>query len=100
MIMTICHEYFPALDGHSCCRHAFLNRVPGLDVKRDRESALDSLAELHAAARLELGFGAQSFVTAEQVHGNEVAVVSEPATMFAGADGLVTNRADVCLGVY
>ena len=94
-------ERFEALDRLAGLRHAFLCRVPGLDVMTDREEALARLAEYHAAARMELGFPLEPFATAKQVHGNRVAVVTEPVTQeIAGTDGLVTGLRGVCLGVY
>jgi hypothetical protein len=82
-------------------RHAFLCRVPGLDVRVDREEALARLAEYHTAARVELGFPAEPFGTARQVHGNRVEVLREPVRReVADTDGLVTNVPGLCLGVY
>ena len=94
-------ETFAALD-LPFIRHAFTGRVPGLDVNVERVEALRRLAGLHAQARCDLGFGAMSFATAEQVHGNLVAVAGEEdATQPApGADGIVTNRRNVALGIY
>ncbi len=94
-------DTFEALERLPGIRHAFLCRVPGLDVRVDREEALARLAEYHAAARLELGFPAEPFGTAKQVHGNRVAVLREPVTQEAAeTDGLVTNVPGMCLGVY
>jgi copper oxidase (laccase) domain-containing protein len=94
-------DTFPALEGLAGIRHAFLCRVPGLDVKVDREEALARLMQIHADARVELGFPATPFATAKQVHGNRVEVARTPVTQeFADTDGLVTNVRGVCLGVY
>ena len=44
-----------------------------------------------------------AFATAEQVHGNEIAVIEEPLgedQCFDGVDGLVTNQRGVALGIY
>ena len=75
-----------------------------MDVTTDRATALERLDDFHRQARSELGFGERRFVTAEQVHGKEVAVLAEdkelPAGVLPDTDGLVTNRADVCLGIY
>ena len=97
-------ERFPALAGLGC-RNGFLGRVPGVDVAADRRTALARLDGRHREARGELGLGERVFVTAEQVHGCEIAVLrvqdDPPAGAVAvGADGLVTNRRDVCLGIY
>jgi copper oxidase (laccase) domain-containing protein len=96
-------ECFPALDGLGCAQ-AFLGRVPGIDVATDRQTALARLDGCHRAAMGALGLDGMPFVTAEQVHGREIAVLrrgdalaSRPA---AGADGLLTDRRDVCLGIY
>lgn len=83
-------------------RHAFLGRVPGLDVNVERTEALRRLEESQTQARLRLGFGAMPPVTAEQVHGSHVAVIGadtagQPAP---GADGMVTDRRDIALGIY
>ena len=99
--MTVPFETFPALECLPGIRHAFLCRVPGLDVKADREVALARLAEHHAAARLDLGFPREPLGTARQVHGNHVEVLREAVTQEAAeTDGLVTNVAGLCLGVY
>jgi copper oxidase (laccase) domain-containing protein len=94
-------ETFEALERLPGIRHAFLCRVPGLDVRVDREEALARLAEHHAVARLELGFPREPLGTAKQVHGNRVAVLREAVTQEAAeTDGLVTNVPGLCLGVY
>jgi copper oxidase (laccase) domain-containing protein len=94
-------ETFDALAGLPGIRHAFLCRVPGLDVRADREQALARLAEYHAAARRELGFAVEPFGTAQQVHGSRVAILREAVTQEAAeTDGLVTNVAGLCLGIY
>jgi copper oxidase (laccase) domain-containing protein len=94
-------DKFAALAGLPGFRHAFLCRLPGLDVRADREEALGRLAEYHVAARLELGFPVEPFGTARQVHGNRVAVLREAITQEAPeTDGLVTNVPGMCLGVY
>jgi hypothetical protein len=94
-------ESFASLDATGLCRHAFLGKVPGVDVAADRETALARLAGAHHAAREALGMGAMPFVTAEQVHGAEVAVVDETTVgPVPGVDALVTNRPGVCLGIY
>jgi copper oxidase (laccase) domain-containing protein len=94
-------DTFKVLEGLAGFRHAFLCRVPGLDVRTERAEALERLAEHHAAARLELGFSNGPLGTARQVHGNRVEVLREAKTREAAeTDGLVTNVAGLCLGVY
>ncbi len=99
-------ETFPALAGSARVLHAFLLRVAGIDVATDRVSALGRLDAAHCAARRELGLGTRTLLTAEQVHGARVATVKKdgaaafPEQPFSGVDALVTDRAEVCLGIY
>ena len=94
-------ETFPALSEIPAVRHGFIGRVPGLDVNVEREAALARLDEFHAAARDRAGLGDHMFITAEQVHGSEVAVVdSQSAVPAANADGLITADPRVCLGIH
>ncbi|MBE7211422.1 MAG: polyphenol oxidase family protein [Gluconacetobacter diazotrophicus] len=96
-------EQFAALRGLPV-RHGFVGRVPGVDVATDRAAALARLDEHHRRARVDLGMGDRELVTAQQVHGTAVAVLSAgeplPERPISGVDGLVTDRADVCLGIY
>ena len=96
-------EKFPALDGLGC-RHGFVGRIAGLDVNADRALALARLDDFHRQARRELGMETAAFITGEQVHGRELAILAAgepvPDGPVAGVDGLITNRADVCLGIY
>ncbi len=96
-------EQFAALRGLPVI-HGFVGRVPGVDVLTDRASALARLDGLHRQAMADLGVGERRLITAEQVHGDLVGVVAAgeglPDAAVAGADGLVTDREDVCLGIY
>ena len=99
--MNVPVETFEALEKLPGIRHAFLCRVPGLDVRTDREEALARLAEYHAAARRTLGLSVDPFGTARQVHGNRVSVLRNAITReMPDTDGLVTNLTGFCLGVY
>lgn len=93
-------EFFPALAAVPGATHAFLGRVPGIDVQVDREAALARLQQSHAATRERLGLTRHRFVTAEQVHGADVAVVDRSSTNVAGVDGLVSADPEVCLGIH
>jgi hypothetical protein len=94
-------EHFPALDGQPWVRSGFVCRVPGVDVCHDKTAALEALEKSHAAARTALGLGDRAFITAEQIHGNEVAVVDQHSTTpVPRADALVTADPRVCLGIY
>ncbi|MDB6156178.1 MAG: hypothetical protein JWL90_4631 [Chthoniobacteraceae bacterium] len=93
-------ETFASLTEIPFLRHAFTGRVPGLDVKVDREAALARLEKYHLSARRNLG-GSGPFIIGTQVHGREIAIVtSQTPSPVAGVDGLITNDPDVTLGIY
>jgi polyphenol oxidase len=94
-------ETFPALSAHPGIVHAFLGRVPGVDVKADRTTAMERLESSHARALERLGFGGHRLITAEQVHGADVAVVDASATVpVVAVDGLITADPNVCMGIH
>lgn len=96
-------EHFSSLAAAPGCVHVFIDRVPGIDVRHDKTEALRRLDAVHRDIRAEHGLGAMPFMTAEQVHGAEVAVIDgAPATdeCFPACDGLITNQPNVCLGIY
>jgi polyphenol oxidase len=92
-------ERFPALDALEDVLHGFVLRVPGLDVRADREIALRRLDAFHEVARR--SFGARQVRLAEQIHGNSVAVVAvDSAAMSAHTDALITRDPGVLLGIH
>lgn len=96
-------EHFPALAALPGCVHAFVTRVPGIDVRHDKAEALRRLDTVHRAVRAEHGLGPLPYFTGEQVHGCEIMVVDQAQSAdecFAACDGLITNQANVCLGIY
>lgn len=96
-------EFFPSLTDLSGVRHGFVGRIPGIDVAVDRTEALRRLDDAHRALRIDLGFANNSFATAEQVHGGEVAVIDQLLSSdhcFDRVDALITNQVGVSLGIY
>ena len=92
-------ERFPALDELEDVQHGFVLRVPGLDVRANREMALQRLEEYHQLARQ--SFGTRHFCLAEQIHGNSVAAVTaNSAPKTPRVDALITNDPQVLLGIY
>jgi copper oxidase (laccase) domain-containing protein len=92
-------ERFPALDALEGVQHGFVLRVPGLDVRENREMALRRLEEYHQLARR--SFGTRQFCLAEQVHGNSVAAVSvNSSPKSPRVDALITRDPEVLLGIY
>ena len=96
-------EQFEALSALTSYPHAFIRRVPGINVSSDKAEALRRLDEVHRRARHSRGMSPMQFVTAEQVHGSAVAVVDQPIASdhrYSGCDGLVTNQPNIALGIY
>ncbi len=92
-------ERFPALDALEDVLHGFVLRVPELDVRTDRETALRRLDGFHEIALR--SFGARQLRLAEQVHNNSVAVVSVNSSVkSAGVDALITGDPNISLGIY
>lgn len=92
-------DRFPVLDSLETVLHGFVLRVPGLDVRTDREAALARLEAFHN--HLRRGFGARVSRLAQQVHGNSVAIVSmDSPPLSAKADALVTRDPRVLLGIH
>jgi purine-nucleoside/S-methyl-5'-thioadenosine phosphorylase / adenosine deaminase len=103
-------EQFPALSAIGICRHVFTRRVPGIDVSHDKAEVLQRLDAGHREIRNAIGIGEWPLITAQQVHGNKVAIVNQidcgggrvgcEDKEFPGCDGLITNERGVALGVY
>jgi copper oxidase (laccase) domain-containing protein len=96
-------EQFPALDALSSVVHGFTTRVPGVEVTHDKAETLAKLDDAHREVRNAYGAGDRAFVTAQQIHGNQIAVVGdaiERDECFAGCDGLISNQRKICLGIY
>jgi len=91
-----CFEPLSGINGTSA---AFIPRLTGVDVATDRATALSRLAPLHEDYLRVRGFDPSRLATAEQIHGDSVAVASGPG-IHSGADALVTGERDVVLGIY
>jgi copper oxidase (laccase) domain-containing protein len=96
-------EHFSALNAVPGLVHGFTLRVPGLEMSHDKAEALARLDGIHRTIRRDHGLGAMRFMTAQQVHGKEIAVIDAATARencFQNCDGLVTNQRDICLGIY
>jgi polyphenol oxidase len=92
-------ERFYALDALEDVLHGFVLRVPELDVRTDRETALRRLDGFHEIALR--SFGPRQLRLAEQIHSNSVAVVSvDSSATSAGVDALITGDPNISLGIY
>lgn len=92
-------ETFPALDALPAIRAVFLQRVPGLDVKTDRETALQRLAGIQREALNEAGFARMPLAKASQIHSAHVVRISNTDTV-PDCDALVTTERALCLGIH
>ncbi len=103
-------EQFPALSAIDICRHAFTQRIPGVDVSHDKAEVLKRLNAAHGEIGHAVGMGDWPLFTAQQIHGNKVAVVDLADCSgsrvgcenkeFRGCDGIITNQRGVALGIY
>lgn len=96
-------EQFAALNALPKIVHGFTLRVPGIEMSHDKTEALGRLDGVHRKIRGEHGLADLPFLTAQQVHGKEVAVVDSTISAekcFENCDGLITDQRGVCLGIY
>lgn len=98
-------EQFPALSAIKICRHVFTQRIPDIDVSHDKAEVLERLDAVHREIRNASGFADWPLFTAEQIHGNEIAVIdsrsrSPVSQEFPACDGIITNQRGVALGIY
>jgi polyphenol oxidase len=98
-------DQFSALSAIGICRHAFTQRIPGIDVSHDKAEVLKRLDAAHREIRDAIGVGDWPLFTAQQIHGNKIAVVDNfsrnpEGREFPGCDGIITNQRGIVLGVY
>src|SRR5436305_7457484 len=103
-------EQFPALSAIEICRHLFTQRIPGVDVSTDKVKVLKRLEAAHRQLRNAIGAGDWPLLTAQQIHGNKIAILERAVTSavlsgvggrkFPGCDGIITNQRGVALGIY
>jgi polyphenol oxidase len=101
--MDLPFEQFPALSSIAICRHAFTQRVLGIDVSHDKAEVLKRLDAAHRKIRNAIGIGDWPLLTTQQIHGNKIAVVDAPVKSdkeFSGCDSIITNQRGVALGIY
>ena len=98
-------EQFPALSAIGICRHVFTQRIPGVDVEHQKSRVLERLAVAHGRIREAVGIGDWPLFSAQQVHGNKIAVIESCSPVsqsreFPGCDGIITRQSAVALGIY
>jgi len=108
--MDLPFEQFPALSAITICRHVFTQRIPGIDVSHDKAEVLERLNAAHQEIRNATGLCDWPLFTAEQIHGNDIAIVDRAVASavlsgvdrreFPACDGIITNQRGVALGIY
>lgn len=99
--MSAPFETFPALSTLPWLRHGFIQRVQGIDVRADRPTVMPRLENIHRQTLSALGIQGKTLITAEQIHGLQVATVHVGSVCpVPGVDGLITNDPGVCLGIH
>jgi copper oxidase (laccase) domain-containing protein len=98
-------EQFPALSAIGICRHFFTQRIPGINVSHDKAEVLERLDVAHREIRNAIGIGDWPLFTAEQIHGNNIAVIDSCSRGLVGrefpaCDGIITNQRGIALGIY
>lgn len=96
-------EQFPSLKEIPFIQHGFVERIAGIDVAHEKAEVLKRLDAAHAEARRELGIADWPLLTAQQVHGYQIAVIHRGFSgnkEFAGCDGLITNQKKAVLGIH
>lgn len=100
-ISTPPFETFAALDALPAVRAVFLQRMPGLDVKTDRETALERLAGVQREALDAAGFANMPLAKAAQIHSARVERVTQTSNFpISDCDALITTERHLCLGIY
>jgi copper oxidase (laccase) domain-containing protein len=102
-MMQLPFEQFPPLSAIGISRHTFTQRVPRIDVSHNKAEVLKRLVAAHREIRSAIGVVDWPLLTAEQIHGNKIAIIDTPVASdkhFAGCDGLITNQRRIALGIY
>jgi hypothetical protein len=98
---AIAFETFPALEALPKIRAVFIQRVPNLDVRTDRDTAMARLASVHRDILDALGFPGRPVATGHQTHSAHVVRVSLGDTFpVPDCDALVTTDPRIVLGVH
>ena len=108
--MDLPFEQFPALSAIEICRHVFTQRISDIDVAHDKAEVLKRLDAAHRGIRNAIGMGDSPLFTAQQIHGDKIAIVDLAGCggscvgcedkHFPGCDGIITNQRNIVLGVY
>ena len=111
--MSESFEPFDALTALPSCVHVFTRRIPGIDASHDKAEALRRLDAAHLEIRRKIGMADWPLLTAEQIHGDKIAIACRAEAgrrrvdlaptsdkEFAGCDGFITNQRGIALGIH
>jgi polyphenol oxidase len=106
--VTEAFSFLDSLNAIPGIRAGWVERVPELAITGDRDEAMRQLRPGHEAAVAAFSGGTSNWWRAEQIHGNEVAIVPGSPTNIAadglpvvpGVDGLVTSDTGTLLAIY
>jgi copper oxidase (laccase) domain-containing protein len=111
--MSESFEPFDALTALPSSVHVFTRRIPGIDVSHDKAEALRRLDAAHLEIRRKIGIADWPLLTAEQIHGDKIAIACRAEAgrrrvdlaptsdkEFAGYDGFITNQRGIALGIH
>ena len=106
-------EPFDALTALPSCVHVFTRRIPSIDVSHEKAEALRRLDAAHLEIRRKIGIADWPLLTAEQIHGDRIAIACRAEAgrrrvdlaptsdkEFAGCDGFITNQRGIALGIH
>ena len=106
--MTEAPPFLADLQAIPGVRAAWIERVPDLPIRGDRDETMAQLRPYHEAAVADFAGAHAPWWRAEQIHGNTVAVVPgspqipapDGLPVVPGVDGLVTRTAGIVLAIY
>jgi len=94
-------ESVQALEGTPGIEAHFIGRIPGLSISVERSEAMALLAPQHHRILQQSGLENFPLVTAEQIHGKEIAIVTGTTiSAIQGVDALITCTRALTLGIY
>lgn len=100
-MISIPIESVEPLDGISGIAACFVGRIPILPVSEDRATVMELLKPVHTHILHQSGLSSYPLITAEQVHGKRVALVTEETlSPIPLVDGLLTKTRGLSLGIY
>lgn len=100
---TYAPEYLNRLNAINENIARFITRIPEVPVSTNRRDVINALTPYHEQVLTEVGIDPKLLRRAQQVHGDQVALVGDIGCSFPveGADALFCGgKADCCLGIY